>query len=67
MYVCGRKGTVVDGHDYILQAIKDGAVAVICEELPARVTGEVDFLMVANSAVALELCQLIFMRIHRLN
>jgi len=47
------KGTVVDGHDYILQAIKDGAVAVICEELPARVTGEVDFLMVADSAVAL--------------
>jgi UDP-N-acetylmuramoyl-L-alanyl-D-glutamate--2,6-diaminopimelate ligase len=47
------KGTVVDGHDYILQAIKDGAVAVICEELPSRVTGEVDFLMVANSAVAL--------------
>lgn len=47
------KGTVVDGHDYILQAINDGAVAVICEELPARVTGEVDFLMVADSAVAL--------------
>jgi len=47
------KGTVVDGHDYILQAIKDGAVAVICQELPARVTGEVDFLMVADSAVAL--------------
>ena len=47
------KGTVVDGHDYILQAIKDGAVAVICEELPSRVTGEVDFLMVADSAVAL--------------
>ncbi|WP_295670501.1 UDP-N-acetylmuramoyl-L-alanyl-D-glutamate--2,6-diaminopimelate ligase [uncultured Mucilaginibacter sp.] len=47
------KGTVSDGHDYILQAINDGAVAVICEELPARVTGEVDFLMVADSAVAL--------------
>lgn len=47
------KGTLADGHDYILQAIKDGAVAVICEELPARVTGEVDFLMVANSSVAL--------------
>ena len=46
-------GTLADGHDYILQAIKDGAVAVICEELPARVTGEVDFLMVANSSVAL--------------
>ncbi|MCR8557943.1 UDP-N-acetylmuramoyl-L-alanyl-D-glutamate--2,6-diaminopimelate ligase [Mucilaginibacter sp. BJC16-A38] len=49
------KGTMVDGHDYILQAIKDGAVAVICEELPSRVTGEVDFLMVADSSVALGL------------
>lgn len=47
------KGTVVDGHDFIEQAVKDGAVAVICEELPAHVTGEVDFLMVANSAEAL--------------
>ena len=25
------KGTVTDGHDYILQAVADGAVAVICE------------------------------------
>jgi UDP-N-acetylmuramoyl-L-alanyl-D-glutamate--2,6-diaminopimelate ligase len=47
------KGTLVDGHDYIEQAVADGAVAVICEELPARVTGEVDFLMVANSSIAL--------------
>ena len=47
------KGTLVDGHDYIDQAIKKGAVAVICEDLPAHTTGEVDFLMVADSAVAL--------------
>ena len=47
------KGTVVDGHDYILQAIEQGAIAIICEELPSRVTGEVDFLMVADSSVAL--------------
>ncbi|HVW97961.1 MAG TPA: UDP-N-acetylmuramoyl-L-alanyl-D-glutamate--2,6-diaminopimelate ligase [Mucilaginibacter sp.] len=47
------KGTVVDGHDFILQAIEQGAAAVICEELPSRVTGEVDFLMVANSSLAL--------------
>jgi UDP-N-acetylmuramoyl-L-alanyl-D-glutamate--2,6-diaminopimelate ligase len=47
------KGTAVDGHEYIEQAIKDGAIAVICEDLPAHVTGEVDFLMVANSAKAL--------------
>jgi UDP-N-acetylmuramoyl-L-alanyl-D-glutamate--2,6-diaminopimelate ligase len=47
------RGTVVDGHNYIEQAVKDGAVAVICEELPGHTAGEVDFLMVANSAVAL--------------
>ena len=47
------KGTLSDGHDYIQQALQDGAVAVICEDLPAHVTGEVDFLMVADSTVAL--------------
>ncbi|HWD90038.1 MAG TPA: UDP-N-acetylmuramoyl-L-alanyl-D-glutamate--2,6-diaminopimelate ligase [Mucilaginibacter sp.] len=47
------RGTVSDGHDYIEQAMAQGAVAVICEELPAHVTGEVDFFMVANSAIAL--------------
>jgi UDP-N-acetylmuramoyl-L-alanyl-D-glutamate--2,6-diaminopimelate ligase len=47
------RGTVVDGHDYIEQAIKDGAVTIICEELPGHTAGEVDFLMVANSAEAL--------------
>ncbi len=47
------KGTQSDGHDYIEQAIRDGAVAVICEELPGHVVGEVDFLMVADSSKAL--------------
>jgi UDP-N-acetylmuramoyl-L-alanyl-D-glutamate--2,6-diaminopimelate ligase len=47
------KGTQVDGHDYIEKAIKDGAVAVICEDLPGHTATEVDFLMVADSAVAL--------------
>ncbi|GAA4922393.1 UDP-N-acetylmuramoyl-L-alanyl-D-glutamate--2,6-diaminopimelate ligase [Mucilaginibacter defluvii] len=47
------RGTVVDGHDYIEQAVEHGAAAIICEELPAHVTGEVDFLMVADSAIAL--------------
>ncbi len=47
------KGTVVDGHDYIEQAVKDGASAVICENLPAHTVGEVAFIMVANCAIAL--------------
>jgi UDP-N-acetylmuramoyl-L-alanyl-D-glutamate--2,6-diaminopimelate ligase len=47
------RGTVVDGHNYIEQAIKDGAAAIICEELPGHTAGEVDFLMVADSAAAL--------------
>ncbi len=49
------KGTLVDGHDYIEQAIKKGAIAIICEDLPAHTAGEVDFLMVADSAKALSL------------
>jgi UDP-N-acetylmuramoyl-L-alanyl-D-glutamate--2,6-diaminopimelate ligase len=47
------RGTQVDGHDYIEKAIKDGAVAVICEELPGHTATEADFLMVKDSAVAL--------------
>ncbi len=47
------KGTQVDGHIYIEQAIKDGAVAIVCEDLPGHTAGEVAFLMVSNSAAAL--------------
>lgn len=47
------RGTRVDGHDYIDQAIEQGAVAIICEDLPAHVTGEVDFFMVADTSKAL--------------
>ncbi|MGF7081782.1 UDP-N-acetylmuramoyl-L-alanyl-D-glutamate--2,6-diaminopimelate ligase [Mucilaginibacter sp. UYCu711] len=47
------KGTQVDGHTYIEKAIKDGAVAIICEELPGHTVGEVNFIMVKDSAVAL--------------
>jgi UDP-N-acetylmuramoyl-L-alanyl-D-glutamate--2,6-diaminopimelate ligase len=47
------KGTQVDGHNYIEKAITDGAVAIICEELPGHTVVEVNFLMVADSAVAL--------------
>jgi UDP-N-acetylmuramoyl-L-alanyl-D-glutamate--2,6-diaminopimelate ligase len=47
------KGTQVDGHAYIEKAIQDGAAAIICEDLPGHTVGEVDFIMVKDSAVAL--------------
>ncbi|MFD2147840.1 UDP-N-acetylmuramoyl-L-alanyl-D-glutamate--2,6-diaminopimelate ligase [Mucilaginibacter antarcticus] len=47
------KGTQVDGHNYIAKAITDGAVAIICEDLPGHTAVEASFLMVADSAVAL--------------
>ena len=47
------KGTQTDGHHYIAQTIEAGAVAIICEELPAIMPTETTFIEVADSAVAL--------------
>jgi len=47
------RGTLTDGHDYMEQAVADGAVAIICEDLPGHTASEADFIMVQNSAAAL--------------
>ena len=47
------RGTVVDGHNYIKGAIEKGAVAVVCEEIPQKATGQCTFIRVNDSAVAL--------------
>lgn len=47
------KGTQVDGHLFIQKAIEQGAVAVVCEELPEDINPEICYLQVQNSAVAL--------------
>ncbi len=49
------RGTAVDGHDFIGAAITQGAVAVLCESLPADIKADVTFIKVKNSAAALGL------------
>jgi UDP-N-acetylmuramoyl-L-alanyl-D-glutamate--2,6-diaminopimelate ligase len=46
-------GTVVNGHDYISQAIKDGATAVICEQMPEELVKGVTYVLVEDSNKAL--------------
>lgn len=48
-----QKGTQSDGHQYIAQVIEKGAVAVVCQDLPAELPAGVCFLQVENSDEAL--------------
>jgi UDP-N-acetylmuramoyl-L-alanyl-D-glutamate--2,6-diaminopimelate ligase len=47
------RGTQVDGHDYILRALANGASAVVCETLPEVLPDEIPFIQVKNAAEAL--------------
>ncbi len=49
------KGSQSDGHQYIEGAIKAGAVAVLCEELPAEISPSVSYIKVAESHKAMGL------------
>jgi UDP-N-acetylmuramoyl-L-alanyl-D-glutamate--2,6-diaminopimelate ligase len=42
------RGTVSDGHSFIGTAIAKGAVAIVCEEMPALINEEVTYLRVTN-------------------
>jgi len=46
------KGTQMDGHDYIAQAIKQGSQAIICETLPENLVKDVNYVQVKNSRYA---------------
>jgi UDP-N-acetylmuramoyl-L-alanyl-D-glutamate--2,6-diaminopimelate ligase len=46
------KGATTDGHAYIGKAIENGAVAVVCESIPAGITANVTFIQVEDSAAA---------------
>lgn len=47
------RGTQVDGHDYIASAIEKGAMAVVCETLPEKLSPDVVYVVVKNTNVAL--------------
>ncbi|HEX4887102.1 MAG TPA: UDP-N-acetylmuramoyl-L-alanyl-D-glutamate--2,6-diaminopimelate ligase [Luteibaculaceae bacterium] len=47
------RGTVVDGHDFIPTAIKNKAIAVVCEEFPAELASGVAYIKVADSQKSL--------------
>ena len=46
------RGTQTDGHTYIPAAIGKGAVAVLCEELPQELAGDVTYIRVKDSEEA---------------
>lgn len=47
------RGTQVDGHKYITQAIENGASSILCEYLPEKLNPEVTYIQVSSSAEAL--------------
>ncbi len=46
------KGTLTDGHSFIDIAIEQGALAIICETLPAQINDKIQYTVVENSAMA---------------
>jgi UDP-N-acetylmuramoyl-L-alanyl-D-glutamate--2,6-diaminopimelate ligase len=47
------KGTQIDGHLYIENAIENGAIAIICETLPSQINENVSYIKVADTSFAL--------------
>lgn len=47
------RGTKSDGHDFIAQAVKSGAAAIVCETLPSEISKDVTYIKVSDSSIAL--------------
>lgn len=47
------RGTVSDGHEFINKAVEQGALAVICEEMPKTIVNGITYVQVKNSQQAL--------------
>ena len=48
-----QKGVVLDGHDFIFNAIEQGAVAIVCEKLPEKCAIGIVYVVVASASEAL--------------
>ena len=46
------KGTVTDGHQYIGTAIENGAIAIVCEDIPKILNEDIHYAVVSDSAEA---------------
>ncbi len=46
-------GTVVDGHQFISNAIEKGATVVVCETMPEEINKDMTYVLVENSALVL--------------
>ncbi|WP_035335989.1 UDP-N-acetylmuramoyl-L-alanyl-D-glutamate--2,6-diaminopimelate ligase [Dokdonia sp. PRO95] len=47
------RGTQSDGHEYIAKAVNQGALAIICEELPEKTVNGITYVKVADTSSAL--------------
>lgn len=47
------RGTQVDGHNFISQAIADGSIAIVCEKIPEELLENITYIKVGDSTEAL--------------
>ncbi|MTK52090.1 UDP-N-acetylmuramoyl-L-alanyl-D-glutamate--2,6-diaminopimelate ligase [Paludibacter sp.] len=47
------RGTATDGHQYISKAIEQGAIAIVCEELPKTLNEKITYILTDSSSEAL--------------
>jgi UDP-N-acetylmuramoyl-L-alanyl-D-glutamate--2,6-diaminopimelate ligase len=47
------KGVAADGHDFISKAIENGAVAILCEELPEKINENITYIKVLDTSESL--------------
>lgn len=56
------KGTGADGHSFINAAIKNGALAIVCEEMPDKPVNNVTYIQVNDSAEAAGIMAHLFLK-----